>query len=681
MISPSMTHAEIKAVTIDKTIVSNRCFQEVAINGIPTMNPTSGLYINWWKEQKRRCINGFWVGGRWCPGRLYFHLNFFYIETNVGNSKRKTLTLPTPRDIDWEVFTFIEFAKGLSGFDSEGNPLYNNPTKGFMFISARDSGKSVIGASNIDYEYTFYPNNHVLVSAYEKKYTQPLLAKARLGLDSLKGSIEFLGDFYPSPFMHTKLKEDWDTIVESGKKKRRNGIDMVTGYRSVIHHRVFTDNPMAANGLRVSFHMFEEAGAFGNLVDSYNASIPCWRSGSEQFGVPYIVGTGGEMEKGSIGAQKMFYNPEAYNLLQFYNDYDKDGSSIGYFLPASRTMMQYKNEEGITTPELIIKSTEFLQERRLSKKNIDRSTYENELMYYPLEPKEAFLVTNGNIFPRQLLEEQLSFLLSSKKTEQFGQKGRLVESNSGRVEFVLDDSLFEVDFPHSQTSNKEGSLVIYERPILDQNQQIPFGLYVAGVDPIDQDEATESPSLGSIMIYKRFYKAGESYDMVVAEYTGRPEKAYDFYEICRKLLIMYNAKALYENNLKGMKQHFEVKKALYLLKEQPTDLIRDIIPGSKVERNYGIHMNTEIKKYAITEVKDWLLTEFAPNQYNTKKLYSINLIKELLGYNDKKGNFDRVISFALCILHKNAMYKYSIEEQQVNPITEGFAKRFKQDGW
>jgi hypothetical protein len=680
-IKQQMTHNEIREITVCKTMVSNRYFQEVAINGIPQLNPLSALYINWWKEQKRRCINGYWVGGRWCPGRLYFHLNFFYIETTVGKSKRKQLALPTPRDIDWEVFTNIELAKGLSGFNENGEPLYENDTKGFMFISARDSGKSVIGSSNICYEFTFFKNNHILVSGYEKKYTQPLLAKAKLGLESIPGSMNYLNDFYPSPFSHALLKTDWEFMVESGKKKRIQGNDIVSGYRSVIHHRVFVDNVMAANGLRVSFHMFEEVGAFANLIDSYNASIPCWRSGADQFGMPYLVGTGGEMSKGSLGAQKMFYNPEAYNLLQFVNDYDKDGSSIAYFLPATRTMMQYKNEEGITTPELYIDAEKFLQNRRDSKKQVDRSTYENELMYYPLEPKEAFLVTNGNIFPRQLLEDQLAFLMSSRYTKNFGQKVRLVEHNQ-KVSIVLDESLFEVDFPHTEASNKEGCVVIYERPEYDKNNQIPLFKYIIGIDPYDQDKSTESPSLGSCFVYKRFTEPGKTYDVIVAEYTGRPEKAYDFYENCRKLCILYNAKALYENNLKGLKQHFEIKKSLYLLKEQPSDLIRDIIPGSKVERNYGVHMNVEIKKYAILAIKDWLLTEYEPNQYNCRKIPSINLIKELLAYNHEKGNFDRVISFGLCILHNISLYKFNIDNEEVrNVLTDNFKKIFNSAGF
>nr|DAL80266.1 MAG TPA: Terminase large subunit [Caudoviricetes sp.] len=35
--------------------------------------------------------------------------------------------------------------------------------------------------------------------------------------------------------------------------------------------------------------------------------------------------------------------------------------------------------------------------------------------------------------------------------------------------------------------------------------------------------------------------------MIVAEYTGRPKSAEEFYENVRKLLIYYNARLMFEN--------------------------------------------------------------------------------------------------------------------------------------
>lgn len=57
-------------------------------------------------------------------------------------------------------------------------------------------------------------------------------------------------------------------------------------------------------------------------------------------------------------------------------------------------------------------------------------------------------------------------------------------------------------------------------------------------------------SLGSIFVLDLWT------DKIVAEYTGRPMYAEDYFEICRKLCIYYNAALNYEQNKKGLFGHF-----------------------------------------------------------------------------------------------------------------------------
>jgi hypothetical protein len=116
-------------------------------------------------------------------------------------------------------------------------------------------------------------------------------------------------------------------------------------------------------------------------------------------------------------------------------------------------------------------------------------------------------------------------------------------------------------------------------PIADS----PYGRYIAGCDPYDQDKADTSESLGSFFVYDRLT------EQIVAEFTGRPNRADDFYETCRRMCIYYNAKCLYENQLKGLKIYFEQKNSLHYLSEQP-GIIKDIVKNSQVNRGYGIHM-------------------------------------------------------------------------------------------
>jgi len=82
--------------------------------------------------------------------------------------------------------------------------------------------------------------------------------------------------------------------------------------------------------------------------------------------------------------------------------------------------------------------------------------------------------------------------------------------------------------------------------------------------------------------------------MIVAEYTGRPATAEDYYENVRKLLLYYNARLLYENQWKGLATYFKQRHCDYLLADQP-DIISDIINDSHVARGKGIHMTKEIR--------------------------------------------------------------------------------------
>ena len=114
-------------------------------------------------------------------------------------------------------------------------------------------------------------------------------------------------------------------------------------------------------------------------------------------------------------------------------------------------------------------------------------------------------------------------------------------------------------------------------------------------DPYDHDKSGTN-SLGSTFIYKRFQNFEEYYELPVAEYTGRPETAEDYYENVRKLLVYYNARLLYENERKGIYPYFTNKHCDYLLADQP-DILDDIVKNSNVRRRKGIHMSVQIKDY------------------------------------------------------------------------------------
>ena len=164
----------------------------------------------------------------------------------------------------------------------------------------------------------------------------------------------------------------------------------------------------------------------------------------------------------------------------------------------------------------------------------------------------------------------------------------------------------------------------------------------------------------------------QTYDQIVAEFTGRPERADDFYEICRRMCIYYNAKCLYENQLKGLKGYFEMKNSLHYLCEQP-QIIKDIVSNSKVTRGYGIHMSQQIKDQCEIYLKQWLYEERddvdGTKILNLHTIKSVPLLKELISY-DRQNNTDRVIAFMLCILQSKEMHKLHLQDSMPKTLLE-----------
>jgi hypothetical protein len=197
-------------------------------------------------------------------------------------------------------------------------------------------------------------------------------------------------------------------------------------------------------------------------------------------------------------------------------------------------------------------------------------------------------------------------------------------------------------------------------------------LYIAACDPYDHDQAATSDSLGSVLIYKRFQNFESYSDLVVAEFTGRPDTVNEFYETVRKLVMYYNCRLLYENEKPGLFAYFSNKHSEHLLAEQP-DIIRSIIKDSTVKRQKGIHMAIGIKDWAELKVRDWLSEEYEPGKKNLTKLLSEGLIEELISYS-REGNFDRAIAFMLLMVFKEEIHNSHVKKAKE---TEGSNNLFR----
>lgn len=174
-------------------------------------------------------------------------------------------------------------------------------------------------------------------------------------------------------------------------------------------------------------------------------------------------------------------------------------------------------------------------------------------------------------------------------------------------------------------------------------------------DPYD-DDTSNTMSLGSIFILDLFT------DKIVAEYTGRPLFADDFYEICRRMCLYYNARMNYENNKKGLFTYFSKRNCVYLLTDQLESLSDKqlIKEGSYGNKAKGTNATEAINNYGRGRLRSWLLAPITtiqevdgePTEVSIPALFTLRsraLIKELINYN-QQGNFDRISAMGMLML-------------------------------
>jgi hypothetical protein len=680
---------------------------------VPQFHPSSEEYLIFWREEKKRCIEGHWVGGVWMPGNLYFYINYWTILLNkTAHSKTKTPGKPFLRDLEWEFFYNWVEARGFSGFADDtkytcnrdyegqesyipareylrkthpknlGRPLFENEAKNFMMMGSRGFGKSYSVAGGVaGHEFVFdgmksydpdslnnTPSTEIVVGAGDAKYSGDILKKTQFGLDNLPGGIELGDKFYPSPFAK-QYGGSWYSGKEvvAEYKKKLGGTWKVMGSKSKIKHRTFKDNPFAANGTRPAVMVMEEIGMFNNLKSSHEASVECMKNGAYKFGSCMYLGTGGDMEGGgTVDARDMFYNPDVYDMIAFKDDWENKGK-ISYFVPAYRGLNQFKDKNGNTQ---VAHAKDYLEKFRdkLKKGKNARSALDAELQNRPLVPSEVFLTRTGNLFPVADLLNRLSELEASNRERNHDYIGDLyIEASTKKVKWKPNAKLKPIyDFPVRASDDIAGCVIIHEMPYEDKDGDIPYGMYIAGTDPYDHDESTTS-SLGSTIVLNRLT------NRVVAEYTGRPDTANEYYENVRKLLKFYNAKCLYENERKGLFQYLEHKHETFLLADQP-EIIKDVVQHSKVSRQKGMHMSKPLKSYGEELIKMWLLEAYETDGLlNLHKIRSVGLLKELIAYNNY-GNFDRAMAFMMVMYHAEEVKKIKVEkEKKINTIyDQGF---------
>jgi hypothetical protein len=620
----------------------------------PNRNPNSP-YGKWIREEIRRCWEGYVrpSDGEWVTGYMYFYLNYvpMMITKADKDTKKKRAARTEGFPAVWEAtywrFHYIDQARN--------GGLYNNFEGGnhAVELSKRGSGKSFTLASIMAHNLFFGENAEA-----HKRTTTILTAYLREYLAEKDGTFS---KFVP---IKSFLAENFDIcrrmLVDSlnkmswkqGYKDKETGADK--GDQNIVLGLSSKDDEGKIRGKR-GYILFEEFGSFPNLIDIYNNVRDGMQEGPYVYGLSYLVGTAGDKDSDFHGAQELVYNPKGYDVYAIPNNWDKPNQGrpwFAFFTPAYVNLKGYYNKDGVSD---IVGGLLFLLQKRYTAKynSSDPKTIVKIVSNMPITPSEAMIQGGVNQFPVTDIENRILEIKANPNFYDNVKVGQLA-LNNGKVSFVPTSDVPIRFFPHKDNKNMQGAIEIFEEPQRDSKGDVFENRYIAGADPYDNDESTTT-SLGSILVLDLLT------DRIVAEYTGRPAIADDYFEICRRLCLYYNARLNYENNKRGLFSHFSTMNSVYLL----TDTLEILVDKQMMKPGVGngakgTNASQSINGFARSRIAKWLLTpqkiiteengeEKTIIKHNLDFIKNMALLLELSQWNPWK-NFDRVSALGMLML-------------------------------
>lgn len=637
----------------------------------PNANPNSE-YGKWIREERRRIWDGYVreSDGEWVTGYLYWFLNYSpMMLSKIREYKDKDGKKRKSKRAD-RVESLPECWEGIYWrfhcLDQASNGgLYNNFEGGqhMAELASRGKGKSYSLASILNHIFIVGENEEAhekvkgIVTAYQKEY---------LTKDGVLNKFVDMANFCATntQFPRKRLKNSLQEMTWIMGYKDVE-LDIERGTQNTVLGVSSKDDESKLRGKRAAKILIEEFGTFPRLVDLYNVLLPSVQDGNIIFGQIYMLGTAGDNESDFAGAQEIMYNPRGYNMYALPNVFDKYNQGKPYFVfffPGYVNRKGCYNEDGVS--DIIKALIEILMNRyRVKYNSTDPNTIIKTIAEVPITPAEAIVKTGVNMFPIADLTERIGQLDSNPTEYNDVYVGDLVFGKDGQVEYKPTSAQPIRDFPHKD--NKiEGAIEIFQMPEIDKNTNKPYNdRYILGADPYDDDESN-TMSLGSIFVLDLWT------DRIVAEYTGRPSFADDYYEICRKLCLFYNGRLNYEYNKKGLFSHFSTRNSLYLL----TDVLdflkeKQMMKDGIGNKSKGTNASPAINAYARSRLRSWLLSpvpviqtiDGESKEVMVPRLFTVRnraLLKELINYNSE-GNFDRISAMGmLMLLREDKMIKY-----------------------
>lgn len=566
--------------------------------------PGSKPYKDYWREQFRRCVEGYTVGKYRITGDHYFFLNFYRMQTvNMDQSKTvrgRRESFPSFLAKQYEFFHYVELCEYLG--------------KDVCMLKARGLGFSEILACLGVRPFTTTREFRTVYTADSDAHLNPTLTKVWKQLNWLNTNTQ-------GGMKHLRQK------IDNMLRKRAS---MITAQGDEIGpmseiEGIVADNPSKVRGDRTERLIFEEAGSNKNMITSWIQGDALVNLGGEKVGLKICGGTGGDSGPNLAGLASMFRDPMSYNVLPYKNFYNRNNSVqyTGFFIPAHEFSLkpEYLDNRGVTDS---IRFKKYYEDKRSSMRGKDAITYAAENCF---TPDEALLKQGDNLFDADIIATQITRIETIKDCPKpfpvslYWQK----------------DSNGDLNYKDVGAFNQPGSkLLILEPPQLFADGTGYKNLYVAGVDGIDQGSSESASDYDvsdfCIVIKKRAF--GMSPPKYVAIYKDRPQKVETAYEIAAKLVIWYNAQVVLEATKFGFKQFLEKKHLEGCLMPRPEFAMTGKNARNRGKRLIGIPSTPAVISHGLELISDYVVN-------SCEDIYFEDMLQELLNYSyEDKRKFD-----------------------------------------
>lgn len=600
-------------------------------------------YKQYWRSEREKVLNGVIIDDQFIPPFYYWYLNFCPIYDSVKKKKR----FGDVWDSDLWFFQYIMLCM-LHG-------------KHAAVVKARQRGYSFKIMSLLYWCYSWHEGSINTIGAYKEEYT-------------LK-SWRFL-EFYRKHLNTNTYWKRGPVIPKSLEWYERIQLQdgSYAGLDSKISATTFKVSPENGVGGSQTIFFYEEAGIAPTLLETVGYIRPALEKGNETTGLIVASGSVGDLED-CKDLKEIFYSPDHHNFLGVDNIWDKkSGNKIcGLFVSEAYNLNGFIDENGNS---LVEKALEFIKVNNEKVKNTKRKDLAQlDISQKPTSPEEAFDQRKISEFPIEELQRQQERIKVKEQNNMWKFKPIkcvLYENDKGEVQMRTTNLPEEHKYPISPTwDDKRGVVTIYQLP--EKNPK--FFTYFGGVDTVEVDETTTSESVMSVDIYQKMvrvrYKDTDGKiksriegGKIVATYRGRYNPVEKSNEQAWLLIKMYNAFTYVErskpNFINYMKRNGRAEK--YLAKESDVQISKDLNHQAELSRSsYGfiISPTNNMMKTLKSIAKEYFATEFDRIEKSDGEVIKINtgidktddywLLEEYIQYNDKNGNYDRLISHAAAL--------------------------------